>query len=132
MRPWRRHAHVTAPLRRLVDRFGLELCYAVLNARAVPEWVRAGLALLPEQMAGAITSPARSTAPASTRSRRRSLGPGGADLRRRGRRGGPEGLLVQVTDPAILAQADGSARIGAVARAAGLSGRRGRDGPASG
>ena len=44
------YAHVTAPLRRLVDRYGLEICAALCAGEAVPEWVRAGLGELPEIM----------------------------------------------------------------------------------
>jgi exoribonuclease R len=45
------YAHVTAPLRRLVDRYGTEVCLAVCAGRPVPEWVLAGLPALPETMA---------------------------------------------------------------------------------
>jgi exoribonuclease R len=45
------YAHVTAPLRRLVDRFGSELCLAVTSGADVPEWLRAALPTLPEIMA---------------------------------------------------------------------------------
>ena len=44
------YAHVTAPLRRLVDRYGLETCTALCAGEPVPEWVRAGLADLPAIM----------------------------------------------------------------------------------
>ncbi len=46
------YAHVTAPLRRLVDRFGTEICLAACAGEEVPEWVRAALPLLPELMEG--------------------------------------------------------------------------------
>ncbi|WP_426573059.1 RNB domain-containing ribonuclease [Aquihabitans sp. McL0605] len=45
------YAHVTAPLRRLVDRFGTEICLAVSHGRPVPGWVTDALPQLPEQMA---------------------------------------------------------------------------------
>ena len=45
------YAHVTAPLRRLVDRFGTEVCLAVAAGREVPAWVLAALPELPERMA---------------------------------------------------------------------------------
>ncbi|WP_310739375.1 RNB domain-containing ribonuclease [Microbispora sp. H10830] len=45
------YAHVTAPLRRLVDRYGTEVCLAVAADRPVPEEVAAALPGLPEQMA---------------------------------------------------------------------------------
>jgi exoribonuclease R len=44
------YAHVTAPLRRLVDRFGLVTAHAAHTGRPVPAWVRAGLPLLPAAM----------------------------------------------------------------------------------
>jgi exoribonuclease R len=45
------YAHVTAPIRRLVDRFGIEVCLAVAAGVPVPEWVRAALPGLPALMA---------------------------------------------------------------------------------
>jgi exoribonuclease R len=45
------YAHVTAPLRRLVDRFGLAICEAHSAGEAVPEWARAALPELPKEMA---------------------------------------------------------------------------------
>jgi exoribonuclease R len=44
------YAHVTAPLRRLVDRYGSEVCLAVHAGDDVPEWARAALPELPETM----------------------------------------------------------------------------------
>jgi exoribonuclease R len=35
------YAHVTAPLRRLVDRYALEVCVALSAGREVPDWVTA-------------------------------------------------------------------------------------------
>ncbi|QUH01163.1 RNB domain-containing ribonuclease [Saccharopolyspora erythraea] len=46
------YAHVTAPLRRLVDRYSAEVCLAVSTDREVPEWVREALAHLPSVMGG--------------------------------------------------------------------------------
>nr|WP_156612106.1 RNB domain-containing ribonuclease [Auraticoccus cholistanensis] len=46
-----RYAHTTAPLRRLVDRYVLEICLAVCADRPVPGWVRQALAGLPATMA---------------------------------------------------------------------------------
>lgn len=46
------YAHVTAPLRRLVDRFATEICLAVAADQPVPEWVREALPTLPDAMAG--------------------------------------------------------------------------------
>ncbi len=44
------YAHVTAPLRRLVDRYGLEICGALCAGTDVPEWVRARMGELPDLM----------------------------------------------------------------------------------
>lgn len=44
------YAHVTAPLRRLVDRFGLVVCEAAAAGQEVPGWARAALPALPELM----------------------------------------------------------------------------------
>lgn len=46
------YAHVTAPIRRLVDRFATEVCLALAAGAAVPEWVREALPELPALMAG--------------------------------------------------------------------------------
>lgn len=45
------YAHVTAPLRRLVDRYGLEICLAHCEGRPVPERILADLPAIPEIMA---------------------------------------------------------------------------------
>jgi exoribonuclease R len=45
------YAHVTAPLRRLVDRFGTELCLALTAGTAIADWLRAALPALPATMA---------------------------------------------------------------------------------
>ncbi|UZN02597.1 RNB domain-containing ribonuclease [Cellulomonas sp. S1-8] len=44
------YAHVTAPLRRLVDRYGTEVCLAAVAGRDVPAWVHAALPELPATM----------------------------------------------------------------------------------
>jgi exoribonuclease R len=53
------YAHVTAPLRRLVDRFGAEICLAVAAEQPVPDWVRQALPELPDLMTGSDTLAAR-------------------------------------------------------------------------
>ena len=45
------YAHVTAPLRRLVDRYASEVCLAVASGRPVPQWAAGALAALPGEMA---------------------------------------------------------------------------------
>jgi VacB/RNase II family 3'-5' exoribonuclease len=44
------YAHVTAPLRRLVDRYGSEICLAAQANQPVPDWVRERVPQLPETM----------------------------------------------------------------------------------
>lgn len=44
------YAHVTAPLRRLVDRFGTEICLAIAEERPVPDWVEETLPAVVEAM----------------------------------------------------------------------------------
>ena len=44
------YAHVTAPLRRLVDRFGLVVSHAVATGATVPDWVHVALPALPAAM----------------------------------------------------------------------------------
>ncbi|MFC8848176.1 MULTISPECIES: RNB domain-containing ribonuclease [unclassified Micromonospora] len=45
------YAHVTAPLRRLADRYATEVCLALHAGRPVPDWARAALPRLPQVMA---------------------------------------------------------------------------------
>jgi exoribonuclease R len=45
------YAHVTAPLRRLVDRFGLTVCHAATSGQQIPDWVREALPELGRRMA---------------------------------------------------------------------------------
>jgi exoribonuclease R len=44
------YAHVTAPLRRLADRYATEVCLALHSGAEVPDWVRQALPRLPEVM----------------------------------------------------------------------------------
>jgi exoribonuclease R len=46
------YAHVTAPLRRLADRYAGEVCVALCAGTEVPEWVVAAMPELPDTMAG--------------------------------------------------------------------------------
>jgi len=45
------YAHVTAPLRRLADRYATEVCLALHEGRDVPRWAREALPRLPKCMA---------------------------------------------------------------------------------
>ncbi|GGG04876.1 hypothetical protein GCM10007304_18680 [Rhodococcoides trifolii] len=44
------YAHVTAPLRRLVDRFATEICLSIASDTAVPTWVTDAMPTLPDDM----------------------------------------------------------------------------------
>jgi exoribonuclease R len=44
------YAHVTAPMRRLVDRYASEICVALHAGTPVPSWVDAAFATLPDTM----------------------------------------------------------------------------------
>jgi exoribonuclease R len=44
------YAHVTAPLRRLADRYATEVCLSLSDGLEVPDWVRQDLPRLPEVM----------------------------------------------------------------------------------
>ncbi|GAB19214.1 putative ribonuclease [Gordonia effusa NBRC 100432] len=47
------YAHVTAPLRRLGDRFATEVCLSVKANEVIPEWVRTALPTLPKLLRSA-------------------------------------------------------------------------------
>ncbi len=47
------YAHVTAPLRRLADRYATEICLALCAGEPIPGWAREALETLPATMAGA-------------------------------------------------------------------------------
>lgn len=108
------YAHVTAPLRRLVDRFGLALCAAIAAGEPAPEWVRAALPQLAELMragdhrAGAVERACTDAVEAAVLADRVGERFDGVvvDAAQRGK------VLVQILDPAIVARATGSAREG--------------------
>ena len=113
------YAHVTAPLRRLVDRFGLALCAAVSAGAEVPGWVREALPLLPELMeasdrrAGAVERATTDAVEAATLADRvgQSFDAVVVDV--------PEGddgkgrVQIQLVDPPVMARASGAAELGA-------------------
>ncbi|WP_168581649.1 RNB domain-containing ribonuclease [Gephyromycinifex aptenodytis] len=112
------YAHVTAPLRRLVDRFGLLVCAALCAGEEVPAQVREILPLLPDLMR---TSDQR----ASAVDRACTDAVEAAELA--GRVGqefpavvvddrGAKGLLVQVLDPAVVAPCEPGAELGSRVR----------------
>ena len=104
------YAHVTAPLRRLVDRFGLVCCEAHVRGAAVPDWARAALPTMSETMkasdrrAGALGRACVDIVEAALLAPRigETFTATVVDLNER--RGG---ALVQLTEPAVLAHCDG-------------------------
>lgn len=99
------YAHVTAPLRRLVDRFGTEVCLALDAGRDVPGWV---LAALPELggLQGAAASRAASVDRACT-----DLVEAAVLTTRVGERFAGvvvEDRVVQLADPAVVARVEGT------------------------
>lgn len=108
------YAHVTAPLRRLVDRFGLVVCEALSAGRPVPDWARAALPALPDEMAAgdrrasaverACTDAVEAAALAGLVGHR--LAAMVVEVPRTGR------AMVQLTEPAVLSRAEGSAAPG--------------------
>ena len=112
------YAHVTAPLRRLVDSFALVVCAELAAKEPVPDWVREALPTLPDLMrsgdhkahavdractdaveAAILLAHVGETFPASV-----------VDADRKGQ------VVVQLSDPAIVDQATGSAELGAQVR----------------
>lgn len=53
------YAHTTAPLRRLVDRWSLVVCHALVSGEAVPDWASESLAELPKLMARSSSTASR-------------------------------------------------------------------------
>lgn len=111
------YAHVTAPLRRLVDRFGLLVSAALEAGEAVPQWVTDALPTLPDIMtetdrrSSAVERAAADAVEAAVL--RDDVGRAfpAVVVDRVGSR--PDGdVVVQLLDPAVLARAQGSARLG--------------------
>ena len=109
------YAHVTAPLRRLVDRFGLALCVAVSAGEEIPAWVRTSLTDLPalmdasDRVAGGVERAAMGAVEAATLADRvgetfTAVVIDGAD--------GDRDPEVQLLDPPVIARAAGSAELG--------------------
>ncbi|GAA2371914.1 RNB domain-containing ribonuclease [Nonomuraea africana] len=105
------YAHVTAPLRRLVDRYATEACLAIAAGEPVPGDVQAGLMDLPEIMsatgrrAGAVERASIDLVEAFVLRDRIGHDFDAVVIDTDERR---EGGLVQLTDPAVIARCDGS------------------------
>ncbi|MGV8857918.1 RNB domain-containing ribonuclease [Rhodoglobus sp.] len=112
------YAHATAPLRRLVDRFVLVACEAIISDRRVPKWVRKALPELPKIMA-------RTSSLASQLDRSSVNAIEAALLSARvgdefdatvvSERAG--GGIIQIADPVITARIEGTVSAGSTVRA---------------
>jgi exoribonuclease R len=114
------YAHVTAPLRRLVDRFGTELCLALTAGAAVPDWLRGALPELPaimaasDAVAGAVARACVDRTEAAVLADRVGAEFDAVVLRSGNGSGGPG--EVYLLDPAVLARCAGELRRGETAR----------------
>lgn len=104
------YAHVTAPLRRLVDRWGLVICEALCAGREAPAWARESLPEVPalmrasNQRAGALGQAALDRVEAALLQDRRGEALDAVVVEVRG-----SSARVQIDDPAVTARcpADG-------------------------
>ncbi|AQZ70183.1 ribonuclease II [[Actinomadura] parvosata subsp. kistnae] len=109
------YAHVTAPLRRLVDRYATEVCLAVAAGEPVPASVRAALPLLPDLMAasgrraGAVERACVDLVEAFLLRERIGQAFEAVVIDVDERRGGGQ---VQLMDPAVIARCDGPLPLG--------------------
>lgn len=107
------YAHTTAPLRRLVDRYSLAVCAALAADVEPPAWAREGLAELPGIMAetgrraAAVDRACTDAVEAAVLAHR--VGEVFPAVVVDSDRGGVE---IQVTEPAVTARAEGTARPG--------------------
>lgn len=113
------YAHVTAPLRRLVDRFGLVVCEALCAGTEVPAWAREALPSLPEAMqasdrvAGAVERGCADAVEAAVLQHRVGEVFDAVVVDERN----ASGVLLQLQEPAVVAAAEGAAELGSTVRA---------------
>ena len=108
------YAHVTAPLRRLVDRFGLVICEAVCAGTPVPDWVREALPTLPDLMRAGDQLAARAERMSTDAVEAAVLTPlvGQTFAAYVVDEAGDKGVVVQLVDHAVTAKASGHAEPG--------------------
>jgi len=108
------YAHVTAPLRRLVDRFGLVVCEALAAGTVVPDWARAALPELPAEMSrsnnlsGQLDRRALDAVEAAVLAPRLGETFAGVIIAQN-----KSGSVVQLLDPAVTAECSGHPETGA-------------------
>ncbi|GAA3649702.1 RNB domain-containing ribonuclease [Nonomuraea antimicrobica] len=109
------YAHVTAPLRRLADRYATEVCLAIAAGEPVPSDVRAALPVLPELMstsgrrAGSVERACVDLVEAFLLRDRIGQAFEAVVIDVDERRGGGQ---VQLVDPAVIARCDGQLPLG--------------------
>jgi len=119
------YAHVTAPLRRLVDRFGLVVAHAVCHGEPVPAWVVEALPSLPavmsasDQLAGRLDRGCRDAVEAAVLHGRVGEVFDAVVVDAHEPRNGspaPDGGKVQLREPAVVARCSGPVRPGTAVR----------------
>lgn len=109
------YAHVTAPLRRLVDRFGLAICEAISRNAAAPDWAVRALPELPEimrtsdRLASAVGRACDDAVEAAVLAPRVGEAFDAVVVSQR-----DKGIEVQLRDVAVLARCPGTADAGSV------------------
>lgn len=112
------YAHVTAPLRRLIDRFVLVVCEALTQGHEVPGWAREALPTLPEimdesgRLAKAVERACTDATEAAVLAHRVGEQFDAVVVDDAGKKG----WQVQLTEPAVNAIAEGSAELGSEVR----------------
>jgi exoribonuclease R len=115
------YAHVTAPLRRLADRYVTETCLALVSGRPIPAWAREALPKLPKTMAdsdrvaGAANRGAIDLAEAVLLQHRvgEHFSAGVLDTDNSPRAGRPQSGTIAIDDPAVRARCLGDLPLGA-------------------
>jgi exoribonuclease R len=107
------YAHVTAPLRRLVDRFGTEICLATCAGQEIPLWVREALPELGSAMAAGIRRNAHVDRRCVDAVESAVLAPHVGEVF--------EGIglddrMVQLAEPAVIARCEGDVAVGDTTR----------------
>jgi exoribonuclease R len=111
------YTHVTAPLRRLVDRFGTEVCLAITAGAELPEWLRAALPALPDVMDESDALASRVDRACVDRTEAALFaGSVGREFDAVVLRADGEAGEVYVPDPPVLARCTGALTAGAVVR----------------
>ncbi|WP_114905986.1 RNB domain-containing ribonuclease [Ornithinimicrobium murale] len=112
------YTHVTAPLRRLIDRFVLVVCEALTQGHDVPAWAREALPTLPEimddsgRLAKAVERACTDATEAAVLAHRVGEQFDAVVVDEAGKKG----YQVQLTEPAVNALAEGRAELGSEVR----------------